>query len=409
VLRPRSVNASVHATVSPARRLHAPLEWWLRLLLVIVLLGLVLPSAEVFSQIGPGASLTVVRGSVSVTRPDGTAIYPAGTGLTLAIGDIVGTLERTRAIVTFFSGSEVELGSNTTIVIRRLDRDLLDSANVTVEHLTGLTVIRINNGQPVRIETADTVAVIYSGEAGHGADPVTNNVTAVCVDGTNRCGPNSVAFPTELAFLPGSVVRVVTGRGDLVEFRASAGDSVWDLIDEGGSVGTQEGTQGNQGNLTSRERNQDEDDKQPKPQSTTPTATPSPTPILTGTPPPSSTATPTVTLTPTPTQTVTPTAVPPTPTPPAGTTGPPCGQPVQPGGGQVTTIVHNVGRTSGTLRIDWNAFIAADRFQIFYEGAQVFDSGFVSDVGGADVPFVQVTVTGSVPISVWTYRLGCLP
>ena len=51
-----------------------------------------------------------------VTEP-ANVIYPesfvarcqermAGTGLTLAVGDIVGTLERTRAIVTFFTGSE---------------------------------------------------------------------------------------------------------------------------------------------------------------------------------------------------------------------------------------------------------------------------------------------------------------
>src|SRR6188508_474763 len=80
---------------------------WLRLAIVLALLPTALSAPTVLSQVRPGASLTVVRGSVSVTRPDGTAIYPAGTGLTLAIGDIVGTLERTQAIVTFFSGSEV--------------------------------------------------------------------------------------------------------------------------------------------------------------------------------------------------------------------------------------------------------------------------------------------------------------
>lgn len=377
---------------------------WLRLLLVLGLLTLVAPSPEVFSQVGPGASLTVVRGSVSVTRPDGTAIYPAGSGLTLAIGDIVGTLERTRAIVTFFSGSEVELGSNTTIVIRRLDRDLLDSANVTVEHLSGLTVIRINNGQPLRMVTDDTVAVIYFGEGGHGVDPVTNNVTAVCVDGGSKCGPNGMAFPTELAFLQGAMVRVQTGRGDLLELRASPGDSAWDLLTEGGALGQEEGTNGNVG---TRSRNQDDDDdKQPKPSQ--PTATITPTTV------PSTTVTPTATVTQTATATLTP--VPATPTPPAGVVGPPCGTQTQPGGGQVTTTAHNVNRTSGTLRIDWNSFGVSDRYQIFYEGVEVFNSGFVSGASGANVPFgpgtstfVQVVTTGSTPVSVWNYTLGCLP
>ena len=229
-----------------------------------------------------------------VARPDGTAIYPAGTGLTLAIGDIVGTLDRTRAIVTFFSGSEIELGSNTTIVIRRLDRDLLDSANVTVEHLSGMTVIRVNSGQPVRVLAGDTIALIRTGEAGHGVDPNTNNIAVVCVDGATRCTPNGVAFPTELASLPGALTL--------------------------------------------------------------------------------------------------------------------------PGGGQFTTTVHNLNRTSGTLRINWDAFGVSDRFQIFYQGVQVSDSGFVSNTGSANVPFgpgistfVQVTVSGSTPLSQWEYSLDCLP
>ena len=153
---------------------------------MLALLPTALSAPTVLSQVRPGASLTVVRGSVAVTQSDGTKVYPAGTGLTLAIGDIVGTLERTRAIVTFFSGSEVELGSNTTIVIRRLDRDLLDQANVTVEHLSGATLIRVptdagpNPG--VRMLGNDTVAIVRYGEVGHGVDPTSNNVTVACVE-----------------------------------------------------------------------------------------------------------------------------------------------------------------------------------------------------------------------------------
>src|SRR4051794_8963218 len=121
-----SVSSSFGRIVPLDRSNLKALAYGFRFALVLLLLAAVLPISLVFSQVGPGASLTVVRGSVAVSRPDGTAIYPAGTGLTLAVGDTVGTLERTRAIVTFFSGSEVELGSNTTIIIRQLDRDLLD-------------------------------------------------------------------------------------------------------------------------------------------------------------------------------------------------------------------------------------------------------------------------------------------
>lgn len=360
---------------------------WVRLLLVLALLSVAVPSANVFSQVGPGASLTVVRGSVSVTRPDGTAIYPAGTGLTLAIGDIVGTLERTRAIVTFFSGSEVELGSNTTIVIRRLDRDLLDSANVTVENLTGMSFVRVNTGQPVRMVAEDTVAVVYRGEAGHGVDPTTNNITVACVDGGNKCSPNGVAFPLETAFLPGAVTRVITGRGDRLEFRGAPGASVWDQLAEGGSVGQSEGTSTTRGKPA---RDQDDNPQQP-PAST-------------------ATATPTGTLTPT----VTPTAVPPTATPPAGTPGPACNTAVATGGTGVTTV-HNLGRSSGTLHIDWNSFAQGDQYQIFYEGAEILNTGLVANQGSANVPFagtstfIQVTVTTGPGSNQWTYTIACLP
>ncbi|MCC7370317.1 MAG: hypothetical protein IT306_17970 [Chloroflexi bacterium] len=349
---------------------------WVRLLLALALLSVVLPSTNVFSQVGPGASLTVVRGSVSVTRPDGTAIYPAGTGLTLALGDVVGTLERTRAIVTFFSGSEVELGSNTTIVIRRLDRDLLDSANVTVEHLTGMSVIRINNGQPVRVLSDDTVAVVYRGEAGHGVDPTTNNITVACVDGGSKCSPSGVAFPAETAFLPGAVARVITGRGDRIDFRGAPGSSVWDILAEGGGLGQSEGTS------TTRiksGRNQGDDDEAQKPQ---------------GTP--------------------TPTSAPATPTPPAGTPGPACNTAVATGGTNLTTV-HNLGRSSGTLHIDWDSFPAADQYQIFYEGVEILNTGLVSNSGSANVPFagtstfIQVTVTTGPGSNQWTYTIACLP
>ncbi|MGE3269008.1 MAG: hypothetical protein AB7P40_09690 [Chloroflexota bacterium] len=378
------------ASVSPDRSRwpwasHRVTDGWLRLLFVVALMVLVLPSPIALSQVGPGASLTVVRGSVSVTRPDGTAVYPAGTGLTLAIGDIVGTLERTQAIVTFFSGSEIELGSNTTIIIRRLDRDLLDQANVTVEHLSGITVIRVNGGQPVRAISGDTIALIRNGEIGHGVDEVTNNVTVACVDGVNKCGPNGVSFPTESASMPGQIARVITGRGDRIDIKVPAGASVWDMMAEGGSVGQDDGTTDTQGTARER-RNNDDDDTSPKPQ----TSGPTPTPTVT--------------------------SVPPTPTPPAGIPGPRCGTATTPGGGQVTTTVHSIGVTGGTLHIDWDAFGVSDRFQIFYEGAQIFDSGFVTNNGNADIPFgpgtstfIQIVVTGSTPVSIWNYTIGCLP
>ena len=224
-------------------RLRA-LDRWPRLALVLGLLATMLQTPSALSQVQPGASLTVVRGSVAVTRSDGTAIYPAGTGLTLAIGDVVGTLERTRAIVTFFSGSEIELGSNTTVVIRRLDRDLLDQANVTVEHLSGAMLIRVPTedgpNSAVRVLGNDTVAVIRAGEIGHGVDPTSNNVTVACVDGEWRCSRDGVTFPNATTFLLGQTALTVDRRWRPDPVPRGPGASIWDALAEGAALGQPE-------------------------------------------------------------------------------------------------------------------------------------------------------------------------
>lgn len=409
---------------------------WPRLVLALALLAFVLPSASALSQVGPGASLTVLRGSVAVSRGDGTAIYPAGTGLTLSVGDMVGTLDRTRALVTFFTGSEVELGSNTSIIIRRLDRDLLDEARVTLENVSGLTVIRVpQDGPPegaVRILSHDTVAEVRSGEAGHGVDPNTNNVTVACVDGTFRCRPDGISFPNGSAFLPGQLARTATGKGDLIDSKIPPGTSVWDALANGGSVGTENGTDNVISNSSSSGRNssrgaRDESDTPNfSPNSvqvtstftptstgtTTPTTTASPT--ATGTPTRTATATLTPTVTATPTRTATPTATA-TATPPGGTPGPACGSPAASGGGISTTNVQNVGANHGTLHFAYNAFIAPDQFDIYYEGGLIFTTSVqVSGTGMADVAFgpgtstfVTVTVTSSTAMSIWNYTLDC--
>jgi hypothetical protein len=389
---------------------------WLRLLLVWVLLALVLPSPAVLSQVGPGASLTVVRGTVSVSRPDGTAIYPAGTGLTLAVGDIVGTLDRTRAILTFFTGSEVELGSNTTIVIRRLDRDLLDQANVTVENVQGFTLIRVPVGASasaaVRILSRETTALVRSGEVGHGVDAESNNVTTACVDGIYRCGDDGFAFPNEQSPVSGEIALTLTGKGDLVQQRVSTNETVWDLLAAGGALGREDGTAGS-GQSRAADEDDDDDKSNTGPGDTTPTPTRTgtPTPTLTGTPSPTSTATATATSTFTPTATATPTAT------PGGTPGPACGNPATSNGGGVPQLtIHALGVNVGVVLITWNAFTAADTFEILYEGKVIFSTGLISGSSSAAVAFgpgasssITVRVTPGSSGSAWTYVIACIP
>ena len=450
----------------PAQWRLRTLDFWVRAVIVVALLAIVVQSSPALSQIGPGASLTVVQGSVSVTRFDGTAIYPAGSGLTLSIGDIVGTLERTRAIVTFFSGSEVELGSNTTIVIRRLDRDLLDQANVTIENLSGATLIRVpDDAGPnpgVRVLGRDTVAVIRAGEIGHGVDPTTNNVTAACVDGGWLCTRESATFPNEQTFLVGQTSTTVTGSGQIVVLRIVQGASIWNALADGGALGTDDSSRGRPGSERDRRNGGDDDDDDPganqpanpthtpttsgrtlpqgavQPWTPTPTITPTPTSTFTPTPSqtPTGTLTPTSTLTPTatatatltPTATFTPTAtLTPTLTPTATSTpftGAPCGTPQnQLGGAGTFAFGHNLGQTSGIVHLEWNAFPAGDQFEILYQGAvlfSTFDAGsqtpFVSGPGTVDVPFgpgasttIVIRVTTGPGSTQWQYEVGCLP
>jgi hypothetical protein len=359
--------------------------WWPRLAAALALLVALVPPPGALSQVGPGATLTVARGLVAVSRPDGTAVYPAGTGLTLTVGDVIGTLERTHAIVTFFTGAEVELGSNTTLVIRRLERDLLGEGNltmdkaardladrappsagpraairtpgddaggrverdlqgaddVTVENVAGLLLVRVppgaGPGAAVRVLGRDTFAGVRSGQAGHGVDPTTNNVTVACAGG---CAPGGLAFPTELALVPGQTARTVTGRGDVVDRRLAAGASPWDALVDAGSIGQEGGTGDGRPAAGA-----DDDPPRQTPAAPTPTPTPTgaaptgtptapgtaaPTPSPTGTPTPTpmaaDTSTPTATSTPTPTGTPTGTPTS-TPTPTSSPTGTPTSTP----------------------------------------------------------------------------------
>ncbi len=400
----------------------------------LALLLALLPSPSAWSQVGPGASLTVVRGSVAVKRPDGTAIYPAGTGLTLALGDVVGTLERTRAIVTFFSGTEIELGSNTTIVIRRLDRDLLEEAQIGIENVIGLTVIRVPPGAPpgsaIQMISGDTVAVIRSGEVGHGVDPDSNNVTVACVNGTSRCTRDGATFPNGSSLLAGELARTITGRGDLIDQRVPAGASVWDVLADGGGLGKQDGMAPRRAVV----EDSDPPNSSPQESTTTPsptftatasstaTATPTgtftltPTSTVTSTATLTPTATPTATATRTPTATFTPTATP-TATPPPGTPGPACGTARNSTGGSGTfETVHSVGRNSGTFLFSWDADLNADTFRIFYEGVKILDTGLVANTGSQNVSFgpgpstfVTVEVETGPGSMLWTYTVGCVP
>jgi hypothetical protein len=74
------------------------------------------------AQVEDGATLTVLRGQVAVLRPDGSAVQPAPSGTVVRRGDEIRTLTATGALITFFAGTEIELGAETILVVERVSR-----------------------------------------------------------------------------------------------------------------------------------------------------------------------------------------------------------------------------------------------------------------------------------------------
>ena len=133
-----------------------------------------------------GASLTALRGTAAVLKADGSPLSPAPSGLSLGVDDQVSTLAGSGALVTFFDGSEIELGSDATIVIREMARQGT-AVSFRIESVFGSTVHRvIQFSDPASfylVESPSTVASVRGTEFGHRRDPG-GDVSVAVADGT---------------------------------------------------------------------------------------------------------------------------------------------------------------------------------------------------------------------------------
>jgi hypothetical protein len=91
----------------------------LGLLLVLTAAGPV----PALAQPQQGATMTVLRGQVAVLHGDGSAEQPAPSGATVRAGDEIRTLTQSGALITFFVGTEIEMGEGTSLVVDRISRD----------------------------------------------------------------------------------------------------------------------------------------------------------------------------------------------------------------------------------------------------------------------------------------------
>ncbi|MFN8636154.1 MAG: hypothetical protein U0893_20075 [Chloroflexota bacterium] len=236
-----------------------------RVLLALLLALVVVVQADLaLGQIAFGATLTVLRGTTSVVRADGTAVMPASTGLSLNVGDRVATVGRAAALVTFFDGSEVELGADTTIsiqdlqggggVIRIIVEMVLGSA---VHHVATLT----DPGSYYKIVAGDTVTLVHGTTVATGHDGDGNSTSYL----VNSSGP--VTFPNDGHQLHDGEACTATSSGDLL-CEMVKGKDPWSVLADGVGAG---------GNGSSNSSNTPKSDDKNKDNSA-----PTPTPVSRG-------------------------------------------------------------------------------------------------------------------------------
>src|SRR5688572_28610709 len=159
-----------------------------RLVLLVVLTTLMVMQAGLaLGQIAFGATLTVLSGRVSVVRSNGSAVQPASTGLMLNVGDRVATVGKASALVTFFDGSEIELGGDTTISIGDASSEADDVVTFLIQIILGSTVHRVSpmksSSSSYRILAGDAVIEVRGSTAGASVDS-DGNATGYLQNGT---------------------------------------------------------------------------------------------------------------------------------------------------------------------------------------------------------------------------------
>jgi hypothetical protein len=140
---------------------------WITCLAATILAAISSVSRPVVAQVQDGATMTVLRGQVAVVRGDGSAIQPAPSGTLVRSGDEIRTLDQTGALITFFAGTEIELGEETTLVIERASRDG-SRVDISLRQVFGVSLHRVqaltDPGSSYRVDVGGAVAVVRGTE-----------------------------------------------------------------------------------------------------------------------------------------------------------------------------------------------------------------------------------------------------
>jgi hypothetical protein len=118
---------------------------------------------SVLAQPQDGATMTVLRGQVAVLHGDGGIAQPAPSGTLVRVGDEIRTLTQSGALITFFTGTEIELGNETSLVVDRIDR-AGDRINISLKQVFGASLHRVqvlsDTGSSYQVEVGGTIAVV---------------------------------------------------------------------------------------------------------------------------------------------------------------------------------------------------------------------------------------------------------
>jgi hypothetical protein len=375
------------------------------LLCLTMAVALVLPPGEVRAQVQQGATLTILRGQIALVRADGSAIQPAPSGSTVNAGDEIRTISRSGALITFFTGTEIELGEETILVVEQASRQG-DRIDVSLRQVFGATVNRVqalaDSGSTYQIQAGGAVALVRGtsfGMVGPVTTSVGNVVTIACRE---DCSPASTFSGCAMA--PFSGIGVTTSGGKVDSgchtFAVDREAGLFDAAHEGVTT-VEQAVQGDTNGVpagqvapgsrqeTDARRDQQRREAQEKDEKAAAAVDP---------PRPPSSPTP--------------------PGPPAPPDAQPCNTATNSGGAGVTTTLHDLGRTSGTFAFSYQAFSVPDRFEVFHEGNRLLDTGLVPRPGSPGAATVNLTysgasttvtviVTGSQPGTAWNYTVAC--
>jgi hypothetical protein len=247
--------------------------------LVVSAALLMLGVGDVAAQSPQGATMTVLQGEVAVVRVGGSSIQPAPSGLTVNVGDQVATLGGAGALVTFFEGTELEMASGATVIIREI-RSSGTEVHVTIENVVGGTLGRVtafvnpNSSYTLTTPGGQVVALIRGSETYINLGPNQSGTAGIscptipCSLSINGQSVQNGTGATNWAFTPDEFWQIRNSGGNPLGQGDDGGNPDDGQQPGGGTTGTENQDQVNQSldeENEEEEEEEEEDEEEPPP------------------------------------------------------------------------------------------------------------------------------------------------